>query len=559
MTLRLKTLIWTLLINAALLSQTVVNYTSSDENFANPERGFYTPIEGWNEYGSLTASQLTSVKNEKQSLILRQYYIPKWTGSDLSSAFLTMFENDMKVLRQNGIKCVLRIAYSNNIGVADAPLNIVQRHLDQLAPYFAKYYDVIAFMQAGFIGAWGEWHSSTSGLDNTANRKAVLEKILSVLPKERMVQIRTPNYKCAIFNNYSPIQPANAFDQSNFSRTGHHNDCFLADNSDMGTYSDTTFERAYLAKDALYVPIGGETCGVSDFSGCPNTVYQMNRLHWTYVNSDYHASVLNGWTSNGCMPEIQRRLGYRFELMTGTYSDSAKQGSAISAALKLRNVGFASLYNLRDVEVILRSTTDTFFVKLPVDARTWKSGDTTDVVFDLGLPLTMPSGDYSLSLNLPDPSPNLHYASAFSIRCANTGVWEAATGYNNLNAKVNINQNNKGTVYTGNLYFAKLDKTTDIKTDNASTYEMSISNYPNPFNNSTEIIYSVKNPGNIKIKIYNSVGQEVETLVNEFREPGTYKVNFNTASACTQLASGIYFYVLNSTNRAVSGKMVLMK
>ena len=69
-------------------------------------------------------------------------------------------------------------------------------HLDQLKPFLEKNKDLILVVQAGMIGAWGEWHSSIQGLENSEETKAaVLEKLLSVVPVERNVQVRLPEFK----------------------------------------------------------------------------------------------------------------------------------------------------------------------------------------------------------------------------------------------------------------------------------------------------------------------------------------------------------------------------
>lgn len=69
-------------------------------------------------------------------------------------------------------------------------------HLDQLKPFLEKNKDLILVVQAGMIGAWGEWHSSVQGLENSEETKAaVLEKLLSVVPAERNVQVRLPEFK----------------------------------------------------------------------------------------------------------------------------------------------------------------------------------------------------------------------------------------------------------------------------------------------------------------------------------------------------------------------------
>jgi 5'-nucleotidase/UDP-sugar diphosphatase len=80
-------------------------------------------------------------------------------------------------------------------------------------------------------------------------------------------------------------------------------------------------------------------------------------------------------------------------------------------------------------------------------------------------------------------------------------------------------------------------------------------NYPNPFNPSTTISYSISEAGNVDLKVYDILGNEVITLVNETKSPGNYAVVFDA----TSLASGIYIYVLKSHNFVQTRKMLLLK
>ncbi len=80
-------------------------------------------------------------------------------------------------------------------------------------------------------------------------------------------------------------------------------------------------------------------------------------------------------------------------------------------------------------------------------------------------------------------------------------------------------------------------------------------NYPNPFNPTTEIQYSIPKSGIVTLKVYNLLGQEVMTLVNQQQTTGSYKVNFNASN----LASGIYMYRLQSGNFTITKKMTLLK
>ncbi len=80
-------------------------------------------------------------------------------------------------------------------------------------------------------------------------------------------------------------------------------------------------------------------------------------------------------------------------------------------------------------------------------------------------------------------------------------------------------------------------------------------NYPNPFNPTTNISYKIPNSNEVKIIIYNSLGQIVKTLVNEFQKRGSYKIQFDGSN----LSSGIYFYQIKTDNYQNVKKMLLLK
>ena len=84
-------------------------------------------------------------------------------------------------------------------------------------------------------------------------------------------------------------------------------------------------------------------------------------------------------------------------------------------------------------------------------------------------------------------------------------------------------------------------------------------NYPNPFNPSTKISWQSPISGHQTLKIYDVLGNEVATLVNEFRNAGSYEVEFQSTVFSPQLASGIYFYQLRVGNYLETKKMILIK
>jgi hypothetical protein len=90
--------------------------------------------------------------------------------------------------------------------------------------------------------------------------------------------------------------------------------------------------------------------------------------------------------------------------------------------------------------------------------------------------------------------------------------------------------------------------------DKPLVYELA-QNYPNPFNPTTKIEYSIPLQSQVELKVYNVVGQEVATLVNEVQKSGIHNVKFSASN----FASGVYFYRLVAGNFVSVKKMVLVK
>ena len=99
-----------------------------------------------------------------------------------------------------------------------------------------------------------------------------------------------------------------------------------------------------------------------------------------------------------------------------------------------------------------------------------------------------------------------------------------------------------------------------------SDYSLS-QNYPNPFNPATKIKYSIPQSSNVTIRLFDILGYEIETLVNEEKPAGTYEIEFNSHSGNFRnlpagrqgLPSGVYFYQLKSDSFIETKKMVLLK
>jgi hypothetical protein len=428
---------------------TPVTYVNDPNTiFANPERGFYAMYETYaSAYENLSQSELQNLRAQSGvSLVMREWYLDSFVNADLTQGFLDKVAADFVVMRQAGMKAVLRFAYTANSTkpYGDASKARVLGHIAQLKPTLFANSDVIAVLQAGFIGAWGEWYytdyfgdNGTISASQWTDRQDVVTALLDALDFQRPIQLRTPAFK-QHFYGAAALTSAEAFSGSAKARVGHHDDCFVADDTDMGTYTDAAADKAYLAAENLYVPQGGETCATSTVSGWSNAAQDMATLHWSFLNQDYHPDVLASWGAN--IDIAKRKLGYRLSLDSGSYSTIAKTGGQFAATLTIRNDGYAAPFNPRGLSLILRNTSlgTVYSAKLPDDPRRFAPGGNTTISHKFCLPADVAAGTYALLLNLADPAPGLAGRPEYAIRLANQNTWEASSGYNNLNSALII-------------------------------------------------------------------------------------------------------------------------
>ncbi|XP_035685157.1 uncharacterized protein LOC118421762 [Branchiostoma floridae] len=401
------------------------------------------------KYISRQVSQLRRYRSEGHTLIFRYYVLDLFVHSDISASFLTNLQDDLENARVAGVKIIPRFCYTETSGDSDdASLSRALRHLSQLKPYLQANGDVIAVVQAGFIGTWGEWYYSDSFstpdsdgdpvvvTDNDwAKRSTLMDAILDAVPNNRMVQVRTMKYKRRLTDDVSPLTQSEAHSGSKKARIGHHNDCFLASDKDWGTFQDLTEDYAYLSADTKYTVMGGETCNYNPpRSSCATAEQELALFHWSYLNPGFKQDVTDEWKQQGCFDRIGRHLGYRLELVSGTYRNAVPQGGTFCGRLEIRNVGYAAPFNPRQVRVVLQkdSAIVTSLLVTGVDPRDWHPGTLHSVPISVQLPSNLAAGSYEVSLWLPDPSPTISDRPEFSILLANTGVPDPLTGLNSL-------------------------------------------------------------------------------------------------------------------------------
>lgn len=414
----------------------VVRFEESRNPIDNPERGFSAPV-------GLRGGDLARMRVEKDvSLVRIDGRLDQWRDSDLPADYLAALDARLDEARAAGVKVILRFMYNEGPfpnSEPDASLDRILSHIAQLKPSLQRRGDVIAWMEAGFIGAWGEWHSSTHGLDKDDNAKrAVVAALADALPAPRAILLRYPVDIAALFGaSFTAQDAANGRPKS---RIGHHNDCFLASDTDTGTYErrgrSIAQEKAMIAAYGRFAPIGGETCAVNPpRSECPAALAELAQLGFSELNRGYHPGVLDGWRQGGCYDVIRARLGYRLWVDEARLPRVLTAGRDAVISLRVRNSGFASVHGVRAVYLVLDGPVQRRF-RLPVDPRTWTAGSAHEINLVAQLPPDLPTGKYSVAVWLPDAAATLRDDPRYAIQLANDGAWDANSGLNRLVAGV---------------------------------------------------------------------------------------------------------------------------
>jgi len=111
-----------------------------------------------------------------------------------------------------------------------------------------------------------------------------------------------------------------------------------------------------------------------------------------------------------------------------------------------------------------------------------------------------------------------------------------------------------------NFVIHVIDNPVNVENENSQPMDFVLDqNYPNPFNPGTSIQYAISSRQFITLIVYDILGNEIATLVNEEKYPGIYEVKFSPESRIQQPASGIYLYQLKAGNFSETKKMILMK
>ena len=460
------------------------------DGLRNPERGLRTMTY----CGELPApgrprprpAELGWLTRYPQTTLLQAYcWLTDYYDRPLPESKLAALRRDLAGFRAAGVKLLLRFAYERSHlehGAGPDQAHILQ-HMRQLREVVANYADVIYVLQAGFIGAYGEWHTSAQGLDqdNAAKRRIFTAFGSELLPENRMTQLRVPSYKRTVFGqpawaDYRFVTAATGFDGSLRSRTGFANDGFGADPTEGGTWTEPPYfgnpgnpEFDMKTRESAFVAVDGELF-CDNFGGMVPALWALERLrlhHYTslgYIHSNAEAgSSGQEWTfdrwrrtplspdsllrrqlpisdryfrnSDGSPAErtvleyLRDHLGYRLELQSAAYRSRLAAGGTLELDLDVINRGFAVPINPRTLYVTLQQDNGEFYaLPTPVDIRRWQPFAPDDPAFTplrhraairIPVPDDLPPGEYGLGLRLPDESQNLCDDGNFMLRFAN--------------------------------------------------------------------------------------------------------------------------------------------
>ncbi|NOK64045.1 MAG: hypothetical protein GFH27_549409n19 [Chloroflexi bacterium AL-W] len=442
-----------------------ISYQPTDDLFPNPERGWFqslTPDYSLDAPVSpLTLEQVQQYRAEGVTLVRKIYHLKEFTNYSISEDYLDTIVNDLQVAREAGVKLIPRFAYvwrpDKPAGVdprtPDAPINVVMQHLDQLEPIFTDNVDVIAYVEAGFVGYYGEWRdSSNEHIDNWTlepreGGQQIIQKLLEVVPESRMVMMHYPSWREMKSFSTEPTTVSNVYGEQGQDRLGSQDNGFLAKGTisqqnnvavqEASTQNNVAVQEASTQPDTQYSIIGGEAHTTSN----PREV--IASLGYSTLNRNAEASTEYAvdWQETGIYDEIERTLGYRYRLVQATIPSQAQVGTTTQISLDITNDGSATIYNPRGAELVFRhsKTEAEFKVNLQdSDSRDWlpQPGMTETIDITANFPVDVEPGVYELFLHFPDPAFQLYGRPEYSIRLANTDMWEAQTGYNKLNATI---------------------------------------------------------------------------------------------------------------------------
>lgn len=469
-----------------------INYSESVETINNPGVGYSSTV--W----ANCKPENTPVYNPTSNLILFFIDIGEFscgvngtknedgtytegTDYDLDDTFFRAWDKTLQNCYNNGCMVALRFRYDDEGKDNPEPASFEQvlHHIEQLknSGLFEKYSDIIAFVECGFVGKWGEMHG---GKYTSVQHKAqVLEALLQAVPAPIPVTVRTPD----IFAEWAGITRAELSDrelidslseskytsdiQKNKDRIGLFDDGYMGSNSDLGTYANREIETNWLSVQTLTSYFGGEFSGNIDFAKQydtylpENSIPEMYKTHLSYINSnifnlykdytfsteyDINNSNNSAYYGQTVFQFIRDHIGYRFVIRDSKLTETVGQGEDIQVNFKVENTGFANVIPQVQSYVLLEKDGIFTYAAADIDCRQWLSCTETENTLNITLPDCLPAGNWNIYLKLSMGTPiDILNMNSRSIRFANDDVWNPSLGANRLGTVNVIENSNNGT------------------------------------------------------------------------------------------------------------------
>lgn len=446
--------------------------------FLNPERAFY----GWGGSSYLDAfeaSSLNALRGNGMTLTIGLVDLRSNKTSNLSAGQLSNLTAKLALVRAANVKVIVWPVYNFDQSGVDSTVAQMQAHMAQLAPIWEANKDVIAAHKGGYWGNYGEgWGTPIS--TNPAAKLTLMQTLMANVPVDIPICYRYPADLMAWFP--TPVTAAAIGTGSNQSRAGAHNDCWLTDPNDTGTYDNgggftTAQKKAYIQAITAVVSWGAETCNEGTARSSDSAVMTEGaQVHASWLNSMFAPRFVapaptGAWKTSGIYASVDRSLGYRFQINSVTYPTDVVPGTNAPITLQLVNTGWARIHRARDLIASLRNTsTGTTYSVVMGDLRMVPSQSGAIVTWtgNIAIPGGAATGTYELLLSAPDKNASLASNPLYAVRFANANSgaqqWDATNALWKTGATVAVGSGGSlppsGTVTLNNRSLAATNVTT---------------------------------------------------------------------------------------------------
>lgn len=339
-------------------------YTETERRIANPDRGFYIQVS------SERPERIEEVSEEVR-VILLAFDLEAYGKGDLPEEKLEELRVALEAAERQHTAVVFRAAYGFRSDVAE-PEQIEQmgRHIRQMAELLNVYSERILVVQAGMLGAYGEWHSGRY-LEGTEEERR--ESRLYLL--RQWEEYLNPDIKVAVRRQRFVREAEEAGILAG--RLGIHNDALLSTHSDMGTYDDPELgreEELDWSNNRLSGQInGGEMPEPGERNAPENADREFGRLHLSYLNLKYNEEIISMWSRQvmdgmDAKTCLENHLGYRLFLseiavrqayFPWEISGEGTCGGGMKVSITLCNAGYAPILEKYHVYVVAEAGEDT--------------------------------------------------------------------------------------------------------------------------------------------------------------------------------------------------------